>query len=63
MPVTIKDEHVPDILRSLRALIVKEQADADAHKGESSWASLQNGADSLEALRRDIEEQYEKSKN
>lgn len=63
MPVYVDNKHMPDILRGLRALIKIEQADADAHKGESTWAQLQNGVRHLEKLLRDLEDAYEKSKH
>jgi hypothetical protein len=65
MAVMIENKHMPDVLRGLRVLILKEQADADAAqaKKQSSWAQLQNGVRHLEKLLRDLEDAYEKAKS
>jgi hypothetical protein len=59
----IDNKYLPDLIRAMRALIVKEQADADAHKNESTWAQLQNGVRHLEKVLRDLEDAYEKAKH
>jgi hypothetical protein len=60
MPVMVDNDDMPDILRGLRVLILKEQADADAAQasGQSSWAQLQNGVRHLEAKLRKYEKAY-----
>jgi hypothetical protein len=63
MAVMIDNKYLPDLIRSVRAMIVTEQKTADAHKGESTWATLQNGVRHLEALLRHLEDAYEKAKH
>jgi hypothetical protein len=65
MAVMIDNDDMPDLLRGLRVLILKEQADADAAKakGQSSWPTLQNGVTHLKAKLGKYEEAYRLAKS
>lgn len=64
MPLIIDDEDVPFALRSMRAMVVQEQKDADkAYAEKASYApQLQNGVRHSEATLRKYEKRDKERK-